>query len=199
MLGININTAPVLDLYRKNSNKIIGDRSFSSQPKIVNKIGDIVIKKFKKNKIFTVIKHMPGHGLATVDSHKKLPIINKNLKYLKKKDFIPFKNKNSSFGMTAHILFSKLDRTHCVTHSKNLIRIIRSEIGFKNIIITDDISMKALKYDISENTKRAFTSGCNIVLHCNGNLREMTKVAINSDFVSDFIIKKTSHLVRKLS
>ena len=101
--------------------------------------------------------------------------------------------------MTAHVLFSQLDRVNCVTHSKNILQIIRKDIGFKNIIMTDDISMKALKHDISKNTKKAFTAGCNLVLHCNGNLNEMRKVAIYSPLVSNFIIKKTSQLLKKLS
>ena len=92
-MGVNINTSPVLDLRVKGASNIIGDRSFSKDPKIVSKIGDLCINNFKKNGIGTVIKHIPGHGLAKVDSHNFTPIVNKNLSYLIKKDFIPFKNK----------------------------------------------------------------------------------------------------------
>ena len=198
-LGININTVPVLDLYRKKYHKIIGDRSFSNNPKIVNKLGNLIIKKFNQNKIITVVKHIPGHGLAKVDSHKKLPIVNKKIKYLKKNDFFPFKKKNLSLGMTGHILFSQIDNVDCATHSRKVINLIRKEIGFKNILMSDDVSMKALKYSISESTRKAFTAGCNLVLHCNSNLKEMTEVAINSPFTSEFVIKKTSQLLKKLS
>ena len=145
------------------------------------------------------MKHIPGHGLAKVDSHKSLPIVDKNLNYLIQNDFKTFKNKESLLAMTAHILFKNIDKTNCVTHSKNIIKIIREKIKFKNILISDDISMNALKYSTSKNTLKAFTAGCNIVLHCNANLAEMKKVAKNAPFLDQFLIKKTSQLYKILS
>ena len=198
LLGININTVPVLDLRYKGSSNIIGDRSYSENPKIVSKIGDICIKKFKENSIGTVIKHLPGHGLAKVDSHNFTPTINKSLNYLKKYDFVAFKQKSSLFAMTAHIVFSKVDSNNTVTHSKKMIKIIRDVIKFKNLLISDDLSMKSLKYSIKQNTIRAFNAGCNLALHCNGNLKEMNIVAENSPKVNSFIIKKTSEFYRIL-
>ena len=191
-LGININSVPVLDIRKIKSNNIIGDRSYSSDKKIVSKIGDICIEKFHKNRIATIIKHIPGHGLAKSDSHKKLPYIHKKYSHLYKNDFFTFRNKKSLFAMTAHIVFTNLDPHNAATHSTKIIKIIRNNIGFKNLIITDDISMKSLKHSISENTKRAFTAGCNLVLHCNGNLNEMMKVAKNSPYINKFIVKKTT-------
>ena len=199
LLGININSVPVLDLFRKSSHKIIGDRSYSQDPNEVSKIGDKVIDGFSRNNILTIIKHIPGHGLAMKDSHKKLPIINKDFNYLLKKDFKPFMKKKSYLAMTAHILLKKIDKNNCVTHSKKIINIIRKHIGYKNIIMTDDISMRALKFNIEVNTKMSFNAGCNLVLHCNGNLNQMTKVAKNSPLLSDFLIKKTSQMITKLS
>ncbi len=198
-LGININTVPVLDLRYKGSSNIIGDRSFSKNPKIVSSIGDICIKYFRENSIGTIIKHIPGHGLARVDSHNFTPTINKSMAYLIKNDFKAFKSKNCLFAMTAHVIFKKIDPNNTVTHSKKLISIIRNQIKFKNLIISDDLSMNSLKYSISENTKKAFEAGCNLVLHCNGNLKEMTFVAENSPKVSSFILKKTSEFYRNLS
>ena len=198
-LGININTVPVLDLKYHGSSKIIGDRSFSKNPKIVSKIGDICIKNFKKNSIGTVIKHIPGHGLARVDSHHFTPTINKSLNYLKKNDFSTFKKKDSLFAMTAHIKFSKIDPNNTVTHSKKMIKIIRNQIKFKNLLISDDLSMKSLKYSVKQNTIKAFIAGCNLVLHCSGNLKEMNIVAENSPKVSLFIRKKTSEFYKILS
>ena len=93
--------------------------------------------------------------------------------------------------MTAHILFKRIDPNNCVTHSKKIISIIRNQLKYKNLIITDDISMKALKYSISINTRKAFEAGCDLVLHCNGNINEMRKVAINSSIINKFIVKKT--------
>ena len=198
-MGVNINTSPVLDLKVKGASNIIGDRSFSKDPKIVSKIGDLCINNFKKNGIGTVIKHIPGHGLAKVDSHNFTPIVNKNLSYLTKKDFIPFKNKKTFFAMTAHIIFNKIDNQNTVTQSKKLIKLIRQKIGFKNILISDDLSMKSLKGSLEKNTIKTFKAGCNIVLHCNGNFNEMEIVGKNSPLIDKFIFKKTSQFYEILS
>ena len=199
LLGININTVPVLDLRHKGSSNVIGDRSYSRDPSVVSDVGNLCIKRFKYNSIFSIIKHIPGHGLAKVDSHKYTPIINKSLKYLKKNDFKTFKSKDSLFAMTAHVIFSKIDPKNTVTHSKKLIKIIRNYIKFKNLIISDDLSMKSLKNSLKQNTTKAFDAGCNLVLHCNGNLKEMTIVAKNSPRVNAFILKKTSEFYKNLS
>ena len=198
-IGANINTLPVLDLKLKGSSLIIGDRSFSRYPKIVSKIGDICINNFHLNNIGTVIKHIPGHGLAKVDSHKLTPTVNKNLKYLIKNDFSTFKKKSSLFAMTAHIIYTDIDKTNTATHSKKIIQLIRNNIKFKNIIMSDDISMKSLKSSIKVNTLRAFNAGCDLVLHCNGNIKEMSDVAVNSPLISNFIIKKTSQFYKIIS
>ncbi len=197
-IGVNINTSPVLDLRVKGASNIIGDRSFSEDPKIVSKIGDFCIDYFYRNGIGTIMKHIPGHGLAKVDSHNFTPIIKKNLKYLIKKDFIPFKNKKIFFAMTAHIIFNKIDNKNTVTQSKKLIKLIREKIKFKNILISDDLSMKSLKGSLKENTIKTFKAGCNLVLHCNGNLNEMEIVAKNSPLIDRFINKKTSQFYKIL-
>ena len=199
LIGVNINTLPVLDVRSKGSSSIIGDRSFSKNPKIVSQIGDICINLFHSNKIGTVIKHIPGHGLAKVDSHKLTPSIKKKLTYLKKNDFLTFKNKSSFFAMTAHIIYTNIDKLNTATHSKKIIQLIRNNIKFKNIIMSDDISMKSLKGTISENTIRAFDAGCDLILHCNANYKEMNEVAIHSPLISKFIIKKTSQFYRIIS
>jgi len=199
LIGVNINTLPVLDLRSKGSSSIIGDRSFSRNPKIVSNIGDICINNFHLNKIGTVIKHIPGHGLAKVDSHKLTPTVSKSLKYLIKNDFSTFKKKPSLFAMTAHIIYTNIDKTNTATHSKKIIELIRNHIKFKNIIMSDDISMKSLKSSIKVNTLKAFDAGCDLVLHCNGNIKEMCDVAINSPVISKFIIKKTSQFYKIIS
>ena len=198
-IGANINTLPVLDLRSKGSSSIIADRSFSKDPKIVSKIGDICINNFHLNNIGTVIKHIPGHGLAKVDSHKLTPLVNKNLKYLIKNDFSTFKKKSSLFAMTAHIVYTKIDKVNTATHSKRIIQLIRNNIKFKNIIISDDIAMKSLKSSIKVSTLRAFNAGCDLVLHCNGNFKEMCDVATNSPLITKFIIKKTSQFHKIIS
>ena len=198
-IGVNINTYPVLDLRKKGSSNVIGNRSFSNNPKIVSKIGDYSIKYFHENGIGTVIKHIPGHGLAKVDSHHFTPIIKKNQNFLMKNDFIPFKNKKTFFAMTAHIIFNKIDMNNTVTHSEKLIKLIRNKIGFKNILISDDLSMKSLKGTLKENTIKTFNAGCNIALHCNGNFEEMKIVGKNSPKINSFISKKTSQFYKILS
>ena len=198
LIGVNINTMPVLDLRVKGSSNIIGDRSFSKDPKIVSKIGDYCIQFFHQNSIGSVIKHIPGHGLAKVDSHFYTPVVNKKLSYLLKNDFFPFKNKKAFFAMTGHIIFNKIDSQNAVTHSKKIIKLIRNKIGFKNIIISDDLSMKSLKGLIGKNTINTFNSGCNIVLHCNGDIKEMEIVGKNSPLINIFILKKTSQFYKIL-
>ena len=198
-IGVNINTVPVLDLKIKGSSNIIGNRSFSSNPKIVSKIGDYCIQYFHENGIGSVIKHIPGHGLAKVDSHHFTPIVNKKLEYLLRKDFLSFKNKKAFFAMTAHIIFNRIDNKNTVTHSKKLIKLIRNKIGFKNLLISDDLSMKSLKGTIKENTIKTFNAGCNLALHCNGNFKEMEIVGKNSPKIDKFISKKTSQFYKILS
>ena len=199
-LGININTSPVLDLYQKKAHEVIGNRSYSEKTKTVNDLGSLCVKFYKKNKIATVIKHIPGHGKANSDSHFKLPVVNESLRLLKKKDFRCFKNIASHFAMTAHILYSKIDNNNNATHSKILIKkIIREEIGFKGIIISDDISMKALKFDIVKNAKLAHESGCNLILYCAGKTHEVEKLLKETPYIDTFTKKKTSEFYKFLS
>ena len=199
LMGVNINTVPVLDLRVQGASNVIGDRSFSKNKNTVSKMGDLCIKLFHEKSIGTVIKHIPGHGLAKVDSHNFTPTVKKSIKYLKKNDFYPFKNKKSFFAMTGHVVYDKLDKINTVTHSKIIINYIRKVIGFKNILISDDLSMKSLKDDIKTNTIKCFKAGCNLALHCNGNFNEMKIVANNSPLISPFIIKKTSQFYKILS
>ena len=197
-MGININTSPVLDLRVKGASNVIGNRSFSKDPKIVSAIGDYCIKYLHENGIGAVIKHIPGHGLAKVDSHNFTPIINKKPNYLLKKDFKAFKNKKTFFAMTGHIIFNKIDKENTVTHSKKLIGLIRNKIGFKNILISDDLSMKSLKKTLKENTIETFNAGCNLALHCNGNIKEMEIVGKNAPLIDKFLSKKTSQFYKIL-
>ena len=199
LIGVNVNTVPVLDLRRKYSHNIIGDRSYSYNKNIISKIGDVSINFFHQNRIGTVIKHIPGHGLAKKDTHLSLPYINDKLRFLENNDFYTFKKKKSIFAMTAHIIFKAIDNKNCITHSKSGIKYIRNKIGFKNLIISDDISMKALQYTFNENVKKAYEAGCNLVLHCNGNISEMNKLSAIAPKVDSFIIKKTSEFYKLLS
>ena len=198
-LGININTIPVLDVLRSNTNKIIGKRSFSKDKKIVKILGDLTLKYLHQNRISGVIKHIPGHGASTSDSHKKMPKIFLSQKKLDKIDFYPFKVTKAKFAMTAHILYTKLDDKHVATFSKKIIKnIIRKKIGFNGILISDDISMKALKYDLITNAKKAIEAGCNIVLYCAGNIDDNLKLIKSLPYIDNFTSKKTSEFYKFL-
>jgi len=198
-VGININTVPVMDVRRKNSHNVIGNRSFSADPTIVSKIGNLCINSYKKNKIATVIKHIPGHGLAKCDSHYNLPVIKTKKIELIKKDFKPFRGCQSLFAMTAHVIYTTYDPVFTATHSKIVINdVIRKHIGFKGLLISDDISMKALKYGLKDNSTRALDAGCNLILHCNGNIKEMNKLVKVIPTIDNFTQKKTSHFYKFL-
>ena len=196
--GININTAPVLDLTKKQTHKVIGNRSYSKSPVIINELGRLCVKFYKKNKIATVIKHIPGHGLAKVDSHKKTPTINNTLRSLKKNDFKCFVNISSFFAMTAHILYTSIDTHNNATHSSKIIKdIIRKELSFKGILISDDISMKSLK--VIKNANLALSAGCNLVLYCGGKTEEVKKLLEEMPYIDKFTAKKTSEFYKFLS
>ena len=199
-LGININTVPMLDIYSRNTHKIIRERSYSKHPNVIKTLGFLCTKIYKKNKIATVMKHIPGHGRATTDSHFVLPVIKDSYKKLGKTDFSCFKGIKSQFAMTAHILYKEIDNQNPATHSKTIIReVIRKKIGFKGILISDDISMKALKNDIITNAKRSLESGCNLALYCSGNYKDSLKLLKEMPLIDRFTLKKTSEFYKFLS
>ena len=198
-IGININTVPVLDVLRRSTNKIIGSRSFSIDKNIVKKLGEITLKELHLCKIGNVIKHIPGHGCAVSDSHKKMPKVSLSLVKLNEIDFYPFKLGAAKFGMTSHILYQKLDKYNVATFSKKIINnIIRKKIGFKGILMSDDIAMKALKYDLITNAKKSLEAGCNLVLYCTGNIDDNLKLIRSVPYIDQFTTKKTSEFYKFL-
>ncbi len=198
-IGININTIPVLDVLRNNTNVIIGKRSFSKDKNIVRELGKITINECHFNKIASVIKHIPGHGCSTIDSHRKMPKVNLKIRTLNKIDFYPFKSTYSKLAMVAHILYTKIDSKNVSTFSKKIIKeVIRKRIGFKGIIMSDDISMKALKYDLITNAKKSLLAGCNLVLYCAGNIKDNLKLIKSVPYIDQFTAKKTSEIYKIL-
>ena len=177
-MGININTVPVLDMPSLTESGVIGDRAYSSNKKIITEIAKIVLDTNSTNGIASVIKHIPGHGRATVDSHVDLPVITDEKDLLERQDFMTFTNLNKApIAMTAHAIYSGYDEKNVATLSKKIIgKIIRKKIDFNGLLITDDISMKALKGDIADNAFNSLKAGCDIVLHCNGNFDEIMKI-----------------------
>ena len=193
--GININTVPVLDLFNADKKNVIGNRSFSTNYKIVVKLSKYLIKSYKKSGLETVIKHIPGHGCTSIDSHFALPQVNLSLDYLKNNDFRTFKKVNSYLAMTAHILYKNIDPTRCATQSKKIINdIIRKYLSFRGILMSDDICMKALSGSMLKNAKLTLDAGCNVLLHCNGNLDQMKKLSLIVPEIDNFTNKLTKKI-----
>ena len=178
-MGININTVPVLDIPSQNESGVIGDRAYSNNKDTISKMGKIVLNENSSNGVGSVIKHIPGHGRATVDSHLGLPIITDEKFLLESDDFVPFEALNNApLAMTAHALYQKFDENNVATLSEIMIKkIIRNCIGFKGTLMTDDISMKALSGNVATNSFLALQAGCDLVLHCNGNFNEVCQIA----------------------
>ena len=177
-LGITVNCSPVLDLGVKGQTQAIGDRAFSDDPRIVAELGRATIEGHIAGGVIPVIKHLPGHGRATVDSHADLPHVAAERDTLESADWLPFRlNADAPLGMTAHILFSALDPACCATQSRSIIdEIVRGEIGFKGALFSDDLSMEALGGSLGERAGRAIEAGCDLALHCNGVMAEMVDV-----------------------
>ena len=176
-VGINVDCAPVLDVLTAKTHQVIGNRAYGTDAEQVSVLGRKVCEGLLSKEVYPVIKHIPGHGRGTSDSHLELPIVDASLEELRNCDFIPFKNlRDQKFAMTAHILYSAIDKNNCATTSKTAIKLIREEIGFENILMSDDVSMKALKGSFSEKTKSILDAGCDLVLHCNGNMSEMIEI-----------------------
>jgi len=178
-LGINVNCAPVIDLSEKRGHSVIGDRALSSEPATVGSLGRAVIEGLESGGVSGIIKHIPGHGRAEVDSHESLPTIDNCLDDLSSREFSPFiQLRFAAAAMTGHLLFPKLDPTHPVTFSRKIINdIIRNLIKFEGILLSDDLSMNALSGSIDDRYINAIEAGCDVGLHCNGNLQEMELVA----------------------
>lgn len=179
--AININTdcAPVLDLPVTGSHAVIGNRAYGTSIDQVIRLGRAVAEGFMAGGVLPVIKHIPGHGRATKDSHLALPIITESREELAASDFAPFKALNTMpAGMTAHIIYRDIDPDAPASTSPIVTRdVIRGEIGFDGLLMSDDLSMKALSGGMRQRSEAIIAAGSDIVLHCNGDLREMRLAA----------------------
>lgn len=177
-LGINVNTVPCLDVPQEGAHEIIGDRALSADPDVVIALGRAVMNGTLAGGVLPVIKHVPGHGRALADSHKSLPRIDATKKELEEVDFKPFLALHDApLAMTAHVLLPFCDERHPATLSPAIMRLIRDQLGLTGLIMSDDIGMKALKGTFAGRTRAVIDGGCDVVLHCSGNLSEMTDVA----------------------
>lgn len=187
-LGINTVCAPVLDILFPEAHGVIGNRAFSDDKHVVTKLGEAMIEGFVSMGVAPIIKHIPGHGRARVDSHLELPVVNASYKDLSEVDFYPFKelSHKAMWAMTAHILYTAIDPNQVATFSSPVIEMIRNVIGFKSIIITDCLTMKALDGTLGDKALKSFAAGCDIVLHSNGDLEQMLEVAKVSPVLTDY-------------
>lgn len=178
-LGITVNCAPVMDVPVPGSHSVVGDRAFSDCADEVALLGRIVCEAHLVQGVLPILKHMPGHGRATADSHRSLPVVKATREQLKDADFKPFAELNDMpAAITAHIVFPDWDDREPATTSKVLIRdVIRGNIGFDGLLLTDDVSMRALKGPLRERVEKSLSAGCDMILHCNGKRGEMRKVA----------------------
>ncbi|MEM6887662.1 MAG: beta-N-acetylhexosaminidase [Pseudomonadota bacterium] len=176
-LGVDSNCAPMVDLASEATHAFLRNRCYGEDPQTVARLGRAVAKGHLDGGVLPVLKHMPGHGRSLIDSHYDLPRVAAPLNDLRTSDFAPFKALNDlPLGMTAHQVFEAID-TAPATLSAATIRLIRDEIGFDGLIMTDDISMKALSGTPAEIARAALGAGCDVVLHCNASLLDRIAVA----------------------
>jgi beta-N-acetylhexosaminidase len=183
-LGITVDCAPVLDLSVPGAHDVIGDRAFDRDPAIVAALGAAACEGLRAGGVMPVIKHIPGHGRSAVDSHFDLPTVAAPAALLEPNDFEPFRRVGGGAGsdrcwaMTAHIVYQAYDVTAPLTLSAPAIdRAIRGAIGFDGVLLSDDVSMQALAGDVGARAAAALAAGCDVVLHCNGDMEEMRAIA----------------------
>ncbi len=175
-LGIDSNCAPMVDLAREDTHAFLKNRCYASDPDQVSRIGRAVAQGHLDGGVLPVVKHMPGHGLSTLDSHHDLPHVDLTQAELDDTDFAPFRALNDlPMGMTAHLVYDRID-PQPATISGTMIGLIRDKIGFDGLIMTDDISMKALSGAPEEIARQALHAGCDVVLHCNGTFEARKRV-----------------------
>ncbi len=178
-LGINVNCAPVLDVPHVGADPVVGDRAFATDVDVVARLARAFMGGLMAGGVAGVIKHVPGHGRALVDSHKDLPRVEASVDDLRATDFAPFKAMHMApWAMSAHVMYTALDPDHPATMSSVVIEdTIRRHIGFRGLLVSDDLSMKALSGDFADRARRCLRAGCDIALHCNGEMDEMKQIA----------------------
>jgi beta-N-acetylhexosaminidase len=178
-LGINVDCLPLADVPVAGADAVIGNRAYGTEPAKVAAIARAVTEGLEQGGVLPVLKHIPGHGRATADSHFRLPTVDTPREELERTDFAAFRPlADLPMAMTAHVVFSALDPAQPATTSATIIRqVIRGEIGFQGLLMSDDVSMNALAGSIAERTRAIVQAGCDMILHCNGKLDEMRDVA----------------------
>ncbi|MFE1598731.1 beta-N-acetylhexosaminidase [Methylobacterium sp. ID0610] len=199
-VGINVDCAPVLDVPVPGANAVIGDRAYGTDPADVAAIGRAVAEGLMEGGVLPVVKHMPGHGRGNADSHLALPVVEADYASLAAHDFRPFRAlADLPLAMSAHIVFTALDPDHPATTSARVIReVVRGTIGFDGLLMTDDLSMKALTGSFRERTEAAFGAGIDVALHCNGDRAEMEGVVSGTPALAGEALRRAEAALARL-
>jgi beta-N-acetylhexosaminidase len=192
--GVTVDCLPLADVPVAGADAVIGNRAYGTEPGKVAAIARAVTEGLEQGGILPVLKHIPGHGRATADTHFRLPVVDTPKAELERTDFAAFQPlADLPMAMTAHVVFSALDPAHPATTSATIIeQVIRGVIGFQGLLMSDDVSMNALAGSIAERTRAIFAAGCDMVLHCNGKLDEMREVAAETPDLSGKALQRAS-------
>ena len=196
-VGIDVNCAPMLDLPQAHTHPIITNRCYGFDVDTVAEIGRAVAEGLLSGGVLPIIKHIPGHGRGSVDSHEELPTVSEKIETLSMHDFEPFRRLSDlPMAMTAHIVYPAIDADSPATTSKKCIDYIRNDFGFDGLLMTDDLSMKALGGDFKSRTKDSLAAGCDIILHCNGDMTEMKAIALAADTLTPDVAKRAENALK---
>jgi beta-N-acetylhexosaminidase len=193
-LGITVDCLPLADVPVPGADGVIGNRAYGTEPGKVAAIARAVTEGLEQGGVLPVLKHIPGHGRATADTHFKLPTVDTPRDELDRTDFAAFKPlADLPMAMTAHVVFSAVDPAHPATTSATMIaQVIRGAIGFQGLLMSDDVSMNALSGNIAERTRAIFAAGCDVALHCNGDIEEMREVAAQTPELSGKALERAN-------
>lgn len=192
-LGIDVNCVPCADIAHPDTHPVLHNRCYGFDPASVTEIARSVAQAHLDGGVLPVIKHIPGHGRATLDSHKALPRVRATAEALRASDFAPFRAlADLPLGMSAHVVFEAFEENQPATTSPDMIRLIRNEIGFQGLLMSDDISMQALRGSVASRSTAARAAGIDVILHCNGDLAEMQAVAAAAGQLAPKAVKRAT-------
>lgn len=200
-IGCDVDCLPVLDVAFPETHAVIGDRAYASVPGAVAALGRAAAEGLLAQGVMPVIKHIPGHGRGTIDSHHALPTVGTSLDVLERTDFLPFALlADLPWAMTAHVLYTAIDPDAALTVSaRGVQKVVRSQIGFDGLLLSDDLSMQALGGSLGERAARAVDAGCDIALHCNGRMDEMGEIATRIGAMTPVAVRRLDESRRYLA
>jgi beta-N-acetylhexosaminidase len=200
-IGINVDCLPVLDVPVPGAHDVIGDRAFATDPGVVIELGRAVIEGLMEGGVLPVMKHIPGHGRSECDSHQALPHVTASADTLSATDFVTFRSLSACpMAMTAHVVYDAIDPNRPATTSPRMIlKVIREDLGFQGLLMSDDLSMEALAGPLAVRAKAALFAGCDVVLHCNGSMVEMGEVMTEAKPLEGLPLKRAEQAMAHLT